>query len=268
MLTFVTYKWEGPDPGRSFPAEAVNVLAASIARHYPEPHRLVCFTDQPRGIDSSVETQPIPETGLEGLASPQRGQAKRPNKRKLWMDNMARRGGYALRRRPRAPAKPPRLFPACYRRLWLFSDAARLLGERIFLLDLDVVVCGDLRPLVAKPGDFVGWHDPRFGWQKIAGGVWMLRTGTHTEVWRDFDPATSPSTALRAGFSGSDQAWISYKLFPPQSYWSARDGLYKIGWVGRELPEGARLVFTAGHSPPWLAAVQEEYPWAKRHWTK
>jgi hypothetical protein len=210
-----------------------------IARHYPEPHKLICLTDNTKGLDPRIEAMPMPVTGFEGLPNPATARFK------------------------------VKYFPSCYRRLWVFSEAAKTLGDRLFCLDIDVVITASLLPLVQRPESFVGWSDPKFGWNKIAGGAYMLTAGAHTDVWTDFDPAASPHLAATLGFNGSDQAWMSYKLFPSKGVWTLRDGMTKINWLGRRmhtLPPEIRFVFTTGHAPPWSAEVQRSHPWIKKHW--
>lgn len=253
MISFVCWKWADPRVGRTFDSSHVNVLARSIRRHYARPHRVVCVTDEPHGLAPEIIHVPMPRTGFEHLINPSE-RAPRPIV-------------HGARWRPARP-KP---FPSCYRRLWNFSrEAQHQLGERIFCLDIDAIIVNDLAPLVDRPGSFVGWHDPRFGWNKFAGGVYMMTTGAHQEVWTDFDPESSPAVAAAAGNSGSDQAWMSYKLFarvPPSQHWSPRDGLLKIKWLGRSHPPPhARIIFTNGHSPPWHYETQRQYPWIKDHW--
>mgnify|MGYP001602929347 CR=1 FL=1 len=237
-VTFVTWKWLGPDVRRQFASEHVNVLAAMLARHYHAPHRLVCITDDPVGLDGSIDVCAMPETKADGLGAPRIGDGK--------------------------------LFPACYRRLWLFSDAARDLGTRLVQLDIDVVILEDITALIqSKTASFVGWSTGEFGWSKIAGGLWALTPGTHSDVWDDFDVATSPGFAAASGNNGSDQAWLSYKLFPPRQAWTAKDGVIKISWLekaGRHPKPGIKLVFTIGLQPPWSYEMQIGHPWLREHW--
>lgn len=243
MIVFVCWKWKAPKPSgpRFFGANAVNVLRGMLERHCPFPHKLICITDDPTGIDKRVEVFPMPSQTFAELVN--------PHQRKY---DDARRWG------------KKKYFPSCYRRLWLFSEEAKCLGERIFALDLDVVVTGDLSPLVERNEDFVGWVDEYA--PKLKGGAFLLRAGSHPGVWDDFDPEVSPQLALEAGYTGSDQAWMSYKLFPPQGAWKSEDGLVKINWLQDGPTETTRLVFTAGHSPPWDLAVQQRYPWVREHW--
>jgi len=235
MITFLTWKWHVDGTARAFQSKHVNVLRAMIARHYSAPFRFVCITDDRAGLDPQIEAMPLP-VRFDGISSP--------------------RGGR---------------FPNCYCRLWNFSREAKRLGERIFQLDIDVVVTGDLMPLVDRPEDFVGWTDARFETHKIAGGAYMLRTGTMAEIWDDFDPAVSPKLAADAGFFGSDQGWMSYKLQGQKHRFGRwkNAGLVKINWTepfATRAPAGARMVFTSGEKPPWNSSVQKRYPWIRKHW--
>jgi hypothetical protein len=55
-LNVVCIKW-----GMKYPAEYVNHLARAVRCHLTVPHRFLCLTDDPRGIDHSVETKPFVE---------------------------------------------------------------------------------------------------------------------------------------------------------------------------------------------------------------
>jgi hypothetical protein len=237
-ITFLTWKWKAPSGARSFQSKHVNVVYAMVARWYQRPFRFVCLTDEAKGLDERIEARPLP-VRFDQLANP----------------------------------LGPR-FPNCYCRLWTFSREAAELGERIFQLDIDVMITGDLCPLVDRDEDFVGWTDKRFGWEKIAGGAFLLRTGALPDVWEDFDPASSPCRAAAAGFQGSDQGWMSYKLSNGNAQsksigaWSG-EGLIKINWTSRDSyspPVGARMIFTSGAKPPWDKSLRREYPWVRKVW--
>lgn len=263
MLSFVCWKWRAhAAPDRSFQSKHVNVLRSMVARHYPRPFRFVCITDDTAELDPRIDALPLP-VRFDELRSPQ-----------------------------------GKHFPNCYCRLWNFSRQATILGERIFQIDIDVVITGDLRPLVDRDEDFVGWCDkggvpkarvptvPRFrvsaaarrarrlqatirpegARNKIAGGAYLLRTGALPHVWEQFDPQRSPAQAFAAGNLGSDQGWMSLKLYPCASF---GDGLVKINWTPPHAtapPAAARIVFSKGTEPPWSKETQEKYPWIKDHW--
>lgn len=234
--TIVCFKWRAPAVYRSqFNGMHVNVLAGMVRRHYSKPHNFVCVTDDSAGIDQKhVKVMPL---------WPDHGQLQNP---------FGRRRG-----------------PSCYRRLKLFApDAGEAFGERIIALDLDVVITGDLAPLFDRPEDFVIWGDshPRTFYN---GSFWSLRAGAVPEIWTDFDPDRSPALAKEAGFFGSDQAWISYKLGPGRPTFGMADGIYSyrvhVAPGGGVLPANARMVVFHGKIDPWSGDAQQ-YDWVREHW--
>ena len=237
MLNFVTWRWQSADPARHFPAAAVNILYAMLTRHYHAPFRLVCLTDDPTGIDGAVDVLPLPVTKADQV---------------LVMP----------------PCYPG--FPSCFRRLWLFSAEACMLGTRICNIDLDVIILQDMTALLTtKTADFVGWRCGRRSWNRIGGALWLLTTGTHQAVWDTFDPTTSPHVAFSQGHRGSDQAWISQCLYPPLQRITEQDGVIKMNWMshaGHPPGPDVRMVFTSGITPPWHATTQRGHPWIRNHY--
>lgn len=59
-LTVVTWKWRRADGSSLFSAEYVNRMRSMLARNLRLPHRLICLTDDPAGIDPRVECHPLP----------------------------------------------------------------------------------------------------------------------------------------------------------------------------------------------------------------
>lgn len=57
--TIICMKW-----GTRYGPEYVNRLASMVRRNVSRPTRLLCFTDDPRGISPDVETAPLPEITL------------------------------------------------------------------------------------------------------------------------------------------------------------------------------------------------------------
>lgn len=233
--TVVTWLWrDGPQGGRGYVPEHVNILHRMFRRHLATPFRFVCITDERGQWDEGVETMPTPDAA-RALAHLQTPEGAR--------------------------------FPSCYRRLWMFSDEARCLGARVLLVDLDVLVVRDPAPLFARDEDFVGWR-PTASWgharDRIGGGLYLLTPGTRTHVWTDFTGPASIAEARRAGYRGSDQAWISYSLRGCAVY-GADAGIYSIRDLDngrRPLPADARIVQHNGTVKPWDSRV----PWVREAW--
>lgn len=234
MLGIVCFQWR--TGFRDYLPEYVNILARSVKRHLPIPHKFFCVTDETQGFSSDVEVIETPARARElgQMASPE----------------------------------GPR-FPSSYRRLWAFSEEAKCLGDRVMMLDIDCVITGDLSPLFEPQDDFVGWR-PSSLWGKenrVAGGTWLLRTGTKTKVWTEFSKEAA-AKARAAGFRGSDQAWISYRLGSKVALWPQHCGIYQAQQMKKHgfkvLPADARIVHFNGTVKPWSL---RQIPWVAKHWS-
>lgn len=235
MISVVTFLWKPPAGYRSkFDGSHVDTLRRMVRRHLPLPHRFICITDDGSGIK---------EKDVEVF--------------ELW-DDFAN-----------IPNPSGRKNPSCYRRLRLFApDVARWIGERFVVMDLDVVITGDLGPLFARRDDFIIWKSTTPG-NFYNGSLWMMDAGARPHVWTHFDPLWSPRETKAARLYGSDQAWIAYALGGAESTWSAADGVYsmrnQIAASGGQLPENARLVFFHGRGDPWSSEMQR-YPWVAKNY--
>jgi hypothetical protein len=235
VISFVCWLWNGTGLGdRPYKPSHVNTLQRAVARHMSRPHRFVCVADSAEGFSPNVEVflTPPAAKAIGELRSPEGGR-----------------------------------FPSCYRRLWNFSPDATALGDKLFCVDIDWVPVRDLGPLFDRTEDFVGWRPYRDWGQKLrfGGGSYLIRAGKRPEVWAQFRGADSINKARRAGFRGSDQAWISYMLGAKEKYYGRDAGIYSIrDMKGKEeeLPADARMVHFNGPTKPWSSNLE----WVKRHW--
>lgn len=234
MLGVVCWKWAPSNGYRSsFGPEAVNTLRRMVARHYDAPHRFICVTDDPNGLDREVAVVPL---------------------WKDFSDVPSPHGGHN---------------PSCYRRLRAFSpEAAQWFGDRFVSVDLDTVIVGDMKPLWDRPEPFVIWGetDPRSFYN---GSMWLMTAGARRQVWEQFDPATSPRLAKAAGKFGSDQGFISYLLGKGEATWGRTDGVYSyrvhIAPRGGVLPSNAKIVMFHGKTDPWDPSAQK-HKWVRQNW--
>lgn len=141
-------------------------------------------------------------------------------------------------------------------------EAQGELGPRILLLDLDVVILDDLRPLIERDEDVVLWRDPGLGIYNTS--MVLLRTGSRRRVWQKF---TGPRDARRAKRGpGTDQEWVKHCLGEGEATWGADDGVIsykydlKHGLV--KPPEHTRIVFFHGKPKPW----QVDHRWVRDSW--
>lgn len=59
MLTIVLWKWNDKRWPTRYKAEHVNTMAAMISRNLKVPHRIICVTDDDRGIDQDIGIMPL-----------------------------------------------------------------------------------------------------------------------------------------------------------------------------------------------------------------
>lgn len=227
--TVVCWRWP-PKPGyrSTYPPETVNVLRSMVRRFYPHPHRFVCVTGDPAGIDPSVEIIPAWDD-FSDVPSPHGGKN-----------------------------------PSCYRRLRLFHpDAEQWFGKRYVSIDLDVVITGDLTPLWHRPEPVVFWGDtnPQPN-SHYNGSMMLISAGARPQLWNDFDPKRSPDESLQARAWGSDQGWISYKLGGREAKWNKADGVYSFrndlqSSPRSVLPSNAKVIVFHGRIDPWSHEVND-----------
>lgn len=229
-LTVVCWMWRGE---RKYLPVHVNALHKMVRKHLTVPHRFVCIADTLDGFAPGIEVMPMPEGAvrLAAMRSPEGA-------------NM----------------------PSCYRRLWLFSEEARRLGDRVLLTDIDAIITGNIDHLVARTETFVGWR-PIVDWgnkERVAGGMYLMTTGAHTEVYDDFNKSAI-GEARAAGYRGSDQAWISYKLGKTAATWAESDGIYALSDFKQSEtpPPDALVIHFCGHTKPWHVGVPK---WVRAHY--
>lgn len=161
----------------------------------------------------------------------------------------------------------------CIERLMTFHPQGKeIIGERIFQMDLDTIVVGNLNEIVSRDEDVVLWRNPaRVPWDNPVGkgqrrslynGSFVLhRCGSLPHVWGMFDHLHPASK--------DDQAWYSYVFGPDAPYWDASHGMYRLAredtpgsGVAGELPANARIVtFPGDCGKPDLPEVMAANRW-------
>lgn len=243
-LHFVTWKWKQgavPPLGGGYNAEHVNVMYDMLKRNVTLPFRNICVTDDASKIHSGVETFP------------------------LWTD---------LNDKPNICGKH---LPSCYRRLKLFDPITQRemgirKGDRIISIDLDAVILRNTDGLWKRKERFIGWarrgsvHPTVFN-----GSLWMFTAGDLEEVWTEFDPSTSPQEANRAGYMGSDQSWLSYKLIKRHDVVGGYS-LPNVASYSNDIHnkrsdhiKRAQIVFFHGKIKPWHATAKHD--WIRDNWS-
>lgn len=236
-LTIVSWLWKPNGTwARAYSPDHVNALERMLKAHLHIPHRLVCVTDDPKGIN--CETIPLWDHGTV------KTQLNKPNCYKRL---------YAFSR-----------------------DAESIFGKRFVSIDIDCLIMPGpdgkgMTPLVDHAEKFMivsGYREKENkGCCPYNGSMWMMDTGAHEKVWTDFDPLLSPALAREnvmpngTRYYGSDQAWIAHCL-PGQKTWGPKDGVMSFvrDVKGAAIPASCRIMFFAGHLKPWSGPLKTNNP--------
>lgn len=161
-----------------------------------------------------------------------------------------------------------------YQKLMIWKpDAAEWLGERILMLDLDVVITGSLDSLVDRDEDVVMWANPAWPGRQHSRAKYnttavLLTAGARPNVFNHWDAEIGPGIVQGSGFAGTDQVWASMVLGGDEATWTQRDGVYS--WSKhvrhRGLPRDAVLVAFHGRVSPCQRAIRKAHPWVKEHY--
>jgi hypothetical protein len=175
-----------------------------------------------------------------------------------------------------ADPRPSLIYPGrCYRRLWLFSPEARGLGDTILHLDLDVVICGPLAPLVTRGKDFSIYKAGSIAAKgySLNPSVMVIRAGTQPDIWDAWraHPGRLAVAANHAGFWGSDQAVISFlRMNSAVDTISDAEGVVSFRRIRHEgltePPPGTRIVSFHGKRTPFENEIQRLHPWIRATW--
>jgi hypothetical protein len=218
-LTFVCFKWKKPKKGFVLPAaisaytaEHVNILWRMLYRHYHKPFRLVCVTDDPRGVD--CETVPLWDKHLTLGGCFNRLYTFSPDMKDLFGER----------------------FVCIDLDCVVTGDITEVFNKRADF------VMNSYNPLPDRVSP-----DQRYN-----GALYMMDAGCRKEVWETFDPIESvravqnnPRVCI-----GSDQAWIRLCLGREEARFTNSDGVYEVRQFNDKLPADARLVFFAGARDP------------------
>lgn len=158
-------------------------------------------------------------------------------------------------------------------------DIGGILGRRIALLDLDIVITGNVDDIFGREEDCVFYRNPNWTPEGrrafYQGSIQLFDAGARSFLYTEFDPAVTPGLVNRR-FGGMEQAWISERLdWNAEACWDSNDGIYGAGrlfdgrpdgGVTSELPENAKIVVVPGDREPSQESVQKMHPFIKEHY--
>ena len=222
MLTVVCWKWNGWRP--LYTAQHVNLLKHMLESHLHMPHRLLCVTDDPEGVECDtipIWDYPIVQTDTG-----------RPN---------------CFRRL--------RMFA---------PEASELLGSRVLSIDLDCMIFDDITPLFTDHDFRItaGEASPYNGSMILHKTGTRPQIWDEFDADSFHDTISSTRRSDGRPFYGSDQAWISYRA-PGEATWNPDDGVYffkHLEAMTPDLPKNLRIAFFAGAAKPWDHAMKRRAP--------
>lgn len=177
-------------------------------------------------------------------------------------DGVALPSGIGGIRMPPQVANLPDYLP----KLWAFSPEFHelMLGARFVSIDLDVVVLGDLEPVLAARVPLLIWDSARG--EPYNTSLFALEPGFHTEVWRSLTPADLERAKSAAARWTGDQSWLAHVLGPGVPTFGEDTGVirYRPSKHRDALPEGTRAAFLCGPMDP--ATERERCGWIRRNW--
>jgi hypothetical protein len=168
----------------------------------------------------------------------------------------------------------------CMRRMWIFSDEAKVLGKRLLQLDIDLVLTDSIDAIANRTEDFVIWKgDSNWKGWCYNPSVMLITPGAKADVWKRWkaNPKGVYRQAHKDGWApkiNSDQAIASYLMKDQDiATYTQADGIFayrvfagKHGQRGQHLPEGCRIVSFHGPRDPSHTNLQKASPWLEDHW--
>jgi hypothetical protein len=175
-------------------------------------------------------------------------------------------GGFELPRSVEGIHMPTRVrkLPDYLPKLWAWSpELHALIGERFASIDLDVVLLGDVAPLLAGPGvrmwgQGAARHEPY--------NTSLFVPGIGFGVWESYSPERLAAARAAAPYWTGDQSWVAHVLGPDMPTFGEADGVVRYrGGLHREAPpSGCKAMFFCWPMCPRTEAEHSE--WVRREW--
>ena len=153
-------------------------------------------------------------------------------------------------------------------RLYMFSEDSGLFGHQVLCLDLDVIVVGDLAPLMAYSGLFCARSKFKFGEEyKLDGDIMSFRAGPEAEerFWIPFLCNVKGAEILT---QGRERYWMRHVAGDIADRWDVKAPNAVLSYKRHQLhhskmvPKDACIVSFHGHPRPHQAAA----PWIQKYW--
>lgn len=212
-LNVICWKWKGWRD--VYTPDHVNALKTMLDKYLTIPHKLICITDDAKGIQCETYplwTKPFVKTEIN-----------KPNcYRRLWLFS---------------------------------EEAKKIFGTFVLSIDLDCIILKPIDSLITKDDFKIclGRANPYNGsmWLHKTG----TRTEVWDKFDPEKSPKLLKGLINCNGkkYSGSDQAWLSY-ILGQEKTWTSKDGVYAYDWhiKDKSIPSNAKIIFFPGAVKPWM----------------
>jgi hypothetical protein len=230
MLTVVCWKWFDPNGRHNhlfvYGPDYVNILRNMLERHLTIPHRLICVTDDPEGIDPRVKIVDMPVEVEDWPGMFQRLILFRPDAEKVFGKRI------------------------------LAMDL-----DVVIKANIDGLVSREEDFAMWEPRLF---HVKKGKYSRYNGSMILMDAGCRPEVWTEFSVREARRRLTAAGLDVDDQSWISHVLGPDEAIWPWDGEIRSL--KATPDPEKARIVFFNGPRSPAMPELQRQYPFIAEHW--
>ena len=152
-------------------------------------------------------------------------------------------------------------------RVYMFSEESGLFGHQVLCIDLDVVIVGDLKPLMSYSGLFCARSKFKVGEQgKLDGDIMSFRAGPEVEArfWLPFIANVDYAVALT---QGRERYWVRHVANDIADRWDKLSPGAVLSYKRHvmhtgKVPDRASIVSFHGFPRPHQAKTN----WIKNYW--
>lgn len=139
-----------------------------------------------------------------------------------------------------------------------------LIGERFASIDLDVVITGDLGPVLKTDRPFLIWNKANL--EPYNTSLFALQPGTHQRVWTELSSARITAARGSAAYWTGDQSWVAHVLGHGEPTFGEETGVivYRPSLHRQTMPAGALATFLCGPYEPIKERKRSE--WIRKTW--
>lgn len=155
-----------------------------------------------------------------------------------------------------------------WNKLYLFSQETELEG-RVFFLDLDTLITGNIDHMLTCNHEFVVLHDvmwkvnPQLTPHDVGSAVMLWTAGNHSQIWESFKK--DPHGISKKLHPHGDQKWIQQQE-PNRAYWQdlfpGEIISFKVDCEDK-LPSAAKIICFHGR-PSIPEAITQTTKWGKK----